>query len=36
VHRYTDGSMAVFHGPRKLAEYDADGNIMAKEKKEAA
>jgi len=21
VHRYTDGSLAVFHGPRKLADY---------------
>lgn len=25
VHEYADGSMAVFHGPRKLAEYDAKG-----------
>jgi hypothetical protein len=33
VHLYTDGSMAIFHGPRKLAEYDVDGNIKAKEKK---
>lgn len=24
VHRYCDGSLAVFHGPRKLAEYAAD------------
>jgi transposase len=24
VHRYSDGSLAVFHGPRKLADYDAD------------
>jgi len=23
VHRYTNGCLAVFHGPRKLAEYDA-------------
>ena len=23
VHRYCDGSLAVFHGPRKLAEYEA-------------
>lgn len=23
VHRYTDGTLAVFHGPRRLAEYDA-------------
>jgi hypothetical protein len=35
VHRYTDGSMAVFHGPRKLADYDAQG-IQKKTKKEKA
>jgi hypothetical protein len=27
VHRYIDGSMAIFHGPRKLAEYDNQGKI---------
>jgi len=27
VHEYADGKMAVFHGPRKLAVYEADGNI---------
>jgi hypothetical protein len=36
IHRYTDGSLAIFHGPRKLADYDADGNCKAKKKKEAA
>lgn len=25
VHQYVDGSLAVFHGPRKLADYDSDG-----------
>ncbi len=25
VHEYQDGTMAVFHGPRRLAEYDARG-----------
>lgn len=25
VHRYWDGRLAVFHGPRKLAEYDKNG-----------
>ena len=25
VHRYQDGALAVFHGPRRLAEYDAKG-----------
>ena len=22
VHRYPDGSLAIFHGPRELAAYD--------------
>jgi hypothetical protein len=25
VHRYTDGALALFHGPRKLANYDSQG-----------
>jgi hypothetical protein len=25
VHRYPDGRMAIFHGPRKLADYTAEG-----------
>jgi transposase len=25
VHRYADGSMSVFHGPRKLATYNSEG-----------
>ena len=25
VHRYGDGSLALFHGPRKLVYYDAQG-----------
>jgi len=28
VHRHFDGSMAVFHGPRLLARYDADGQSV--------
>ena len=27
VHKYTDGSLAIFHGPRKLADYDSTGNV---------
>lgn len=27
VHRYVDGTLAIFHGPRKLAEYDAQGTL---------
>jgi transposase len=34
VHRYIDGSLAIFHGPRKLADYDHQGRI--KELKKAA
>lgn len=26
VHRYNDSSLAIFHGPRKLAMYDPSGN----------
>lgn len=29
VHGYADGSLAVFHGPRCLARYDADGRLIA-------
>ena len=25
VHRYVDDTLGVFHGPRKLAAYDAKG-----------
>lgn len=25
VHKYIDGSLSIFHGPRKLAEYDSKG-----------
>jgi hypothetical protein len=25
VHEYPDGALAIFHGPRKLASYAADG-----------
>ena len=27
VHRYVDDTLGVFHGPRKLAGYDATGNL---------
>jgi hypothetical protein len=27
VHRYADGGLAVFHGPRRLATYGADGRL---------
>ena len=36
VHRYADDSLAVFHGPRKLAGYDRDGKIITQSLKLAA
>jgi len=32
VHKYIDGSLAVFHGPRKLAGYDAQGKLKENKK----
>ncbi|OPL14609.1 MAG: transposase [delta proteobacterium MLS_D] len=32
VHRYIDGTLALFHGPRKLADYDAQGTQKNKTK----
>jgi len=32
VHRYADGSMALFHGPRKLADYDFTGKLKTVKK----
>ena len=34
VHRYVDGTLAVFHGPRKLAGYDAKGKPNSTEKED--
>jgi len=28
VHCYPDGRLAIFHGPRKLAEYTAEGKLI--------
>jgi transposase len=28
VHEYADGSLAIFHGPRCLARYRADGTLL--------
>jgi len=36
VHRYRDGSLAIFHGPRKLADYDQNGYLKKKKKDKAA
>jgi transposase len=31
VHRYVYGSLSVFHGPRRLADYDSKGNLKKEE-----
>ena len=31
VHEYPDGRLAVYWGPHRLADYDADGRVMAAE-----
>ena len=36
VHQYPDGHLAVFHGPRCLAVYNADGTFKEKTEREAA
>lgn len=36
VHEYPDGTLAVFHGPRCLARYRADGSPLRQEEKAAA
>jgi transposase len=36
VHRYPDGGVAIFHGPRKLAAYDAQGRYQKPEIKAVA
>jgi len=36
VHRYMDGSLAIFHGPRKLADYEPNGQLKKKKNNKAA
>jgi transposase len=36
VHRYLDNTMAIFHGPRKLANYDANGILIENGKVKAS
>jgi len=36
VNLYDDGKLAILHGPRKLAIYDAKGNLIASKKIHAA
>ena len=36
VREYPDGTLAVFHGPRPLARYDAEGHIIEGDRLKAA
>jgi transposase len=36
IHRHMDGSLAIFHGPRKLADYDKQGKLKEIKKEKAA
>jgi transposase len=36
LHCYRDGSIAIFHGPRKLADYDKHGKLVEVQTKKAA
>ncbi|MBA3037296.1 MAG: ISNCY family transposase [Desulfobacterium sp.] len=36
IHRHMDGSLAIFHGPRKLADYDIQGKLKEIKKEKAA
>ena len=31
VLRYTDNTLAIHHGPRELARYDANGQVLSNE-----
>ncbi|MDW7647062.1 MAG: hypothetical protein SCG77_02750 [Nitrosomonadaceae bacterium] len=33
VHRYVSGHLALFHGPRKLADYDEKGKVISQKLK---
>jgi transposase len=36
VHRYPDSTLAIFHGPRKLASYLSNGTLMMEPNQQAA
>jgi len=36
VHQYPDDTLAIFHGPREISRYHADGTLQHKEHKKAA
>jgi hypothetical protein len=36
VHQYPDDTLAIFHGPREIGRYHADGTLQHKEHKKSA
>jgi len=36
VHKYLDGTLAIFHGPRKLAKFDQKGQQIQRKEQKAA
>ena len=36
VHEYPDGTLALFHGPRRLARYNANGEPIETPTRQAA
>ena len=36
VHRYANGNLSVFHGPRRLADYNHEGRAITQSLKQAA
>src|SRR5580765_651837 len=36
VHHYPDDTLALFHGPRQIGRYQADGTLIQEEQKKAA
>lgn len=36
VHEYPDQSLSIFHGPRRLARYTAEGGLIEEKQKKAA
>ena len=36
IHAYPDASLAIFHGPRLVARYDADGRLLPSRARVAA
>jgi hypothetical protein len=36
VHRYPNGTLGIFHGPRRLARYYAEGTLLEVDPKAAA